>query len=940
MDNQLRPPVIIQLQPGDLIASRYEICERIGVGGMGMVYKVIDRHLNEDVVALKLLHPHLAQDEQVFKRFLNEVLVARALSHPNIVRIHDIGRAEGGFSYISMEFVDGVTLKDWAIEDTAPRQLTFQEGLALLFKVLSGVGYAHERGVIHRDLKPANIMISKRGEVKLADFGTARIVGMDTSLTQTGQMIGTPDYMSPEQVRGDKLDARSDIYSLGIIAYELSTGTKPFVADSAVAVAFKHLNEPMPNFADATKGIPFWYQEIVQKAAAKDRNDRFQSVAELAQAIGTHSAEVSKQTSFFVVDSTHFKMGAPEPSAPADATPRNRGFELGAGTAASTGEWSFGSGSRESAETSRRGGTRVEGRGRFMPVLWTAILLTTLVSLIRFLPPLNAFVTKALPPKASGPVASFVHVLLDSRMSNTPEQDSSRRAAEERSSLEEELLASLDHGAEKPKPAPKAEQPKPNSAVMHTDSLLPETLLPETLPETGAPETPAVTPPAQVEGQPTVAAGVSESKDVSAPQPRPEALPEPQTVTKTEPVVAEPPGPVTATSTLPTVTTTLPPPTVTTTLPPPTTTLPPPPPLKADLRVQDGSGKDVQGEILSNAVSALRWEAMISGGGVESAPDADLAKAFYVNLVDVKQGRIVETFKPGSISVVKDGSSRQARRFSGELSRAQRFSNSPGAYRVDLLKNGEVLLSREFSVSKAEFSVGRTAPDPNTRISVVTLDSQHREFATSKSPGEAPVGAVTKSIAGSTPAQTGVSGFRPSDPSPGFEARVPVEVPVQQQNLSGLPPARGPSPTRTEPSRVESSNSSSLSMGTGTPGFSTADSMASDPSVQPSARIENYSGSITIASDLIDATTETGERRALILDLQFSDTAITGRAQIAGLGSFDVTGQVLARGLNLELRGAETQLRLSARKTDRSIRGIAAVPGTTKKGSFEVNLVQ
>lgn len=277
----------MQVEPGSVIAGRYEVVKRIGAGGMGMVFKAIDRELNNAVVALKLLLPHLASDEQIFKRFLNEVLVARALSHPNIVRLHDIGKADGGHYYISMELVDGYSLKERiTVEDetvsTATTQfsfkpLTFYEAVQILFDISSGVSYAHSKGVLHRDLKPGNVLISKKGEVKLADFGTARIVGMDTSLTQTGQVIGTPDYMSPEQIRGEALDSACDIYSLGIIGYELVTGNRPYVADSAVAIAFKHLSEPLPPFVGKQKNIPGWYRALIEKATAKDRKQRFQN---------------------------------------------------------------------------------------------------------------------------------------------------------------------------------------------------------------------------------------------------------------------------------------------------------------------------------------------------------------------------------------------------------------------------------------------------------------------------------------------------------------------------------------------------------------------------------------------------------------------------------------------------------------------------------------
>ena len=294
----------LNLEPGTIVAGRYEIVQKIGSGGMGMVFRAKDRELRDETAVLKLLHPHLAENEEVFKRFLNEVLVARSLSHPNIVRIHDIGKSETGFYYISMEFVDGFSLRDridCKVIDPETKKpiapLTFMESLGILFDVANGVAYAHDRGIIHRDLKPANVLISRKNEVKLADFGTARIVGGDTSLTQIGQVIGTPDYMSPEQIRGEALDGKCDMYSLGVMAYELATGKRPFVADAPVAVAFKHLSEPLPAFASDT--IPVWFEALVQRCAAKKKEDRPDSVPEFIASILEHHPGIGSRTGLF-----------------------------------------------------------------------------------------------------------------------------------------------------------------------------------------------------------------------------------------------------------------------------------------------------------------------------------------------------------------------------------------------------------------------------------------------------------------------------------------------------------------------------------------------------------------------------------------------------------------------------------------------------------------
>lgn len=286
---------------GSVIAKRYEVVSLIGVGGMGKVFRVIDYELDNEVVALKLLHPYLSQDESIYRRFRNEVLVARSLTHPNIVRTHDIGHTEQGALYISMEFVDGQSLKDklqQMLSSGHTLAFEFNETLNIFFHILLGVAYAHGKGVIHRDLKPANVLISSQNEVKLADFGTARILGMDTSITRTGQIIGTPDYMSPEQIRGEALDASCDIYSLGIIAYELVTGMRPFVADTPVAIAFKHLNEPIPLINIKGVNLPAWYQDLIYKAAAKTKSARFTCVSDMAQEVLFHIPEDSMTSTF------------------------------------------------------------------------------------------------------------------------------------------------------------------------------------------------------------------------------------------------------------------------------------------------------------------------------------------------------------------------------------------------------------------------------------------------------------------------------------------------------------------------------------------------------------------------------------------------------------------------------------------------------------------
>ncbi len=378
---------MINIEVGALIANRYHVLGQLGTGGMGTVYRVMDRELDNEIVALKLLHPHLAQDEKVFARFRNEVLIARSLAHPNIIRIYDIGKAETGYSYISMEFVEGYSLAERLsrrknIPGMPEEPLAFAEVLSIFYRIALGVGYAHERGVIHRDLKPANVMISRTGEVKLADFGMARILGTQTQITQSGQQLGTPDYMSPEQIRGESTDASCDIYALGIIAYELAASEKPFRADSAVALAFKHLNEEIPKLSALGKNIPRWYEAMTEKAARKDKNERFKSAYEFAEVILEHAPQVDDTGYRFgtstVRVSSQKRTGdggttTTKPQAVTEDTP----YELGLDHSQLQGDrWEFSSrGDSQSAATAAMVGTEQHHRWRFTATSSGVVLL-------------------------------------------------------------------------------------------------------------------------------------------------------------------------------------------------------------------------------------------------------------------------------------------------------------------------------------------------------------------------------------------------------------------------------------------------------------------------------------------------------------------------------------------------------------------------------------
>jgi serine/threonine-protein kinase len=266
------------------LANRYELGEPIGRGGMAEVYEALDTRLNR-TVAIKILRNDLARDPSFIARFRREAQAAAALNHPTIVAVYDTGEEifdEGNgvtnVPYIVMEYVNGTTLRDII---KSGRKLQTERALKISIGVLDALAYSHEHGIIHRDIKPANVMITKNGEVKVMDFGIARALA-DTKATMTGgsTVLGTAHYLSPEQARGESVDARSDLYSAGVLLYELITGETPFQGDSPVAVAYQHVSEyaPAPSSLDAQ--IPKEIDTVVLHALAKSPNDRYQTAEE------------------------------------------------------------------------------------------------------------------------------------------------------------------------------------------------------------------------------------------------------------------------------------------------------------------------------------------------------------------------------------------------------------------------------------------------------------------------------------------------------------------------------------------------------------------------------------------------------------------------------------------------------------------------------------
>ena len=274
------------------LSDRYELGEILGFGGMSEVHLARDLRLHRDV-AIKVLRADLARDPSFYLRFRREAQNAAALNHPAIVAVYDTGEAEtpsGPLPYIVMEYVDGVTLRDIIHHDgpMPPRR-----ALEVIADACQALNFSHQHGIIHRDVKPANIMISKTGAVKVMDFGIARaIADTGNSVTQTAAVIGTAQYLSPEQARGERVDARSDVYSLGCVLYELLTGEPPFVGDSPVAVAYQHVREDPVAPSHKHPGISAELDAVVLKALAKNPDNRYQSAAEMrADLVRVHSGE-------------------------------------------------------------------------------------------------------------------------------------------------------------------------------------------------------------------------------------------------------------------------------------------------------------------------------------------------------------------------------------------------------------------------------------------------------------------------------------------------------------------------------------------------------------------------------------------------------------------------------------------------------------------------
>jgi predicted Ser/Thr protein kinase len=305
----------------EVIAERYELEGLVGSGGMSSVYKARDRLL-ERRVALKILHPHHASDADFVERFRREARSVAQLSHPNIVTVIDRGDDDGR-QFIVFEYVEGENLKEVV---TREGPLPLRRALELALQVGDGLAFAHSNGLVHRDVKPQNVLMNGDDQAKVTDFGIARSIDVDVSVTQTGTVLGTSAYIAPEQASGGEITPQTDVYSLGVVLYELLAGEVPFPGESFVAVAMKHINDPPPNLLERRPETPPRLAAAVERALAKEPRQRFASMDEFVAELSACLAELEPEAD---ADATMVVPAAPAASSrPARASRPPRGVRV------------------------------------------------------------------------------------------------------------------------------------------------------------------------------------------------------------------------------------------------------------------------------------------------------------------------------------------------------------------------------------------------------------------------------------------------------------------------------------------------------------------------------------------------------------------------------------------------------------------------------------
>jgi serine/threonine-protein kinase len=274
---------ITKLSPGDVIDGRYKYIEKIGKGAFGTVLLMEDEVVDEQLI-LKFLNPNVSSDEEMMKRFVHELRYSRKITHRNVIRIYDFLHLQGCYA-ISMEFFPSHTLSG-EIPDSKPMDL--KKALGFSRDMATGMTVAHQAGVIHRDLKPANILVNDEGLLKIVDFGVAAAASSgDTQLTKTGYVIGSPKYMAPEQILGKKVDQTADVYSIGVIMYEMCTGVPPYSRGDHMSVMYQHVQGKALDCQEINKDLPDDFAALIVKAMSVDKTKRYQSMEELTDALDT-----------------------------------------------------------------------------------------------------------------------------------------------------------------------------------------------------------------------------------------------------------------------------------------------------------------------------------------------------------------------------------------------------------------------------------------------------------------------------------------------------------------------------------------------------------------------------------------------------------------------------------------------------------------------------
>ena len=280
---------------GELIDGRYQLTRQVANGGMASIYEAIDTRLDRKV-AVKIMHPHLAQDEAFVNRFIREAKAAAALSHPNIVAVQDQGWNQNGVPavFIVMELIEGHTLREYLNERG---RFEFKDAINYLTPILSALAAAHDLGIVHRDMKPENILISKEGRVKIADFGLARgeLIG-STMTAESSVILGSVSYLSPEQVQRGVADSRSDVYAVGIVAFEMLTGEKPFLGETPIQIAYMHVNQEIPSLRSKRKEIPEALDTLILQATNRDPDKRPRTAGEFLKALEAIQNEIDPKT--------------------------------------------------------------------------------------------------------------------------------------------------------------------------------------------------------------------------------------------------------------------------------------------------------------------------------------------------------------------------------------------------------------------------------------------------------------------------------------------------------------------------------------------------------------------------------------------------------------------------------------------------------------------